>query len=86
MNETALNGRRLGLNQSTATNTRSNAWLLVVATVLAACAGESEELAAWTEQQRREVKPGVPPLVAPKPFCRTLTQARKLSSPSARRN
>ena len=68
MNETALNCRRLGLNHSAASNTRSNAWLLVVATVLVACAGESEELAAWTEQQRREVKPGVPPLVAPKPF------------------
>jgi type IV pilus assembly protein PilP len=42
--------------------------LLLGLLVLAGCAGESEELAAWTEQQKREVKPGVPPLSAPKPF------------------
>jgi type IV pilus assembly protein PilP len=35
---------------------------------LAACSGEQEELAQWMEQQRREVKPDVPPLSPPKKF------------------
>lgn len=35
---------------------------------LSACSGEQEELAAWTEQQRREVKPNIEPLVAPRKF------------------
>jgi type IV pilus assembly protein PilP len=36
--------------------------------VLSGCSGEQEELAQWMEQQRREVKPDVPPLSAPKKF------------------
>jgi type IV pilus assembly protein PilP len=36
--------------------------------VLAGCAGEAEELSTWMEQQRREVKPGIPPLTPPKRF------------------
>ncbi len=35
---------------------------------LAACGGEQDELQAWMEQQRREVKPNVTPLTAPKTF------------------
>ena len=35
---------------------------------LAACSGEQEELAQWMEQQKREVKPSVQPLSAPKKF------------------
>jgi len=35
---------------------------------LAACSGEQEELQLWMEQQRREVKPSVPPLQPPKKF------------------
>ena len=40
--------------------------LMVLA--LSGCSGEQEELAQWTEQQRREVKPDVPPLSPPKKF------------------
>jgi len=35
---------------------------------LAGCAAEHEELQQWMEQQRREVKPSVQPLSAPKKF------------------
>lgn len=35
---------------------------------LAACGGESDELQAWMEQQRREVRPNVTPLSPPKRF------------------
>lgn len=34
----------------------------------AGCSGEQEELQSWMEQQRREVKPNVPPLSPPKTF------------------
>ena len=36
--------------------------------ILVGCSGEQEELAQWMEQQRREVKPDVPPLSPPKKF------------------
>lgn len=36
--------------------------------MLAGCTGAQEELQQWIEQQRREVKPNVPPLSAPKKF------------------
>jgi len=36
--------------------------------LLAGCGAENEELQAWMEQQRREVKPNVPPLAPPKKF------------------
>ncbi len=42
--------------------------LALMAFVLAGCSGEQEELAQWMEQQRREVKPDVPPLSPPKKF------------------
>jgi type IV pilus assembly protein PilP len=35
---------------------------------LAACGGEGDELQAWMEQQRREVRPNVTPLSPPKRF------------------
>ncbi len=35
---------------------------------LAACAGDEDELTQWMEQQKREVKPSVEPLSAPKKF------------------
>ena len=35
---------------------------------LVACGGEQEELQQWMEQQRREAKPNVEPLSAPKKF------------------
>ncbi len=43
-------------------------WLLAPLLLLSACTGEQEELAQWTEQQRREVKPSVLPLSPPKKF------------------
>ena len=36
--------------------------------MLAGCGAEQEELSQWMEQQRREVKPSVEPLSAPKKF------------------
>ena len=35
---------------------------------LAACGGETQELQDWMDQQRREVRPSVAPLAAPKKF------------------
>jgi type IV pilus assembly protein PilP len=45
-------------------------WLLGTALVLglSACSNEQVELQQWLEQQRREVKPSVKPLVPPKKF------------------
>ena len=36
--------------------------------VLAACSDDTDELQQWMEQQKREVKPSVEPLSAPKKF------------------
>ena len=41
---------------------------ILTATLLAACEAENQELRAWMEQQRREVRPQVQPLAAPKKF------------------
>jgi len=41
---------------------------LLALLALAGCSGENEELREWMEQQRREVKPNVAPLEAPKKF------------------
>jgi type IV pilus assembly protein PilP len=42
---------------------------LATATLLVAgCGADHDELRAWMEQQRREVKPNVPPLQPPKKF------------------
>jgi type IV pilus assembly protein PilP len=41
--------------------------LLVIA-LLAGCSADHDELRAWMEQQRREAKPSVKPLQAPKKF------------------
>ena len=35
---------------------------------LTACGGEQDELTQWMDQQRREVKPNVEPIAAPKQF------------------
>ena len=46
------------------------ALLTVAASVcaLSGCSGEQEELTVWMEQQKREVKPNVQPLVPPRKF------------------
>lgn len=41
---------------------------LVALVGLAGCSGDHEELQAWMEQQRRDVKPNVTPLQPPKKF------------------
>ena len=41
---------------------------LAALATLAGCSGEQVELQQWLEQQRREVKPSVKPLVPPKKF------------------
>ena len=42
--------------------------LLAAGSCLAACGGDVDELHQWLEQQKREVKPSVEPLSAPKKF------------------
>ena len=47
---------------------RVGGMLLAVGVLLAACGGDQDELQQWMEQQKREVKPNVEPLSAPKKF------------------
>ena len=47
---------------------RRAAALLAAALGLAACSADHDDLAQWMEQQRRELKPAVTPLVPPKKF------------------
>ena len=42
--------------------------IIVCAGVLAACTGDQDEHSQWMEQQKREVKPNVEPLLPPKKF------------------
>lgn len=49
-------------------NPRLVAALLLGVSMLTGCAGDSDELQAWMDQQRREVRPNVQPLVPPKKF------------------
>jgi type IV pilus assembly protein PilP len=48
--------------------TRRRVALLGIVAVLAACGDNTDELTQWMEQQKREVKPNVTPLTAPKRF------------------
>ena len=48
--------------------TRLPAVTVLAVAALAACSGEQEELAQWMDQQRREVKPNVSKIEAPKKF------------------
>lgn len=41
---------------------------LMLAALLVGCSAEHEELREWMEQQRREVKPSISPIQAPKKF------------------
>jgi type IV pilus assembly protein PilP len=43
-------------------------WLCALSLLLAGCSADIDELRQWIEQQRREVKPNVKPLEAPKKF------------------
>lgn len=56
------------MNNSLAHLVRAVLVALPVSAVLVGCTGSQEELQQWIEQQRREVKPNVPPLSAPKKF------------------
>ena len=47
---------------------RRAAALLAAALGLVACSADHDDLAQWMEQQRRELKPAVTPLVPPKKF------------------
>ncbi|EGJ08883.1 MULTISPECIES: pilus assembly protein PilP [Rubrivivax] len=47
---------------------RTGLALALAAALVAGCADQNEELQAWMDQQRREVKPSVQPLQAPKRF------------------
>lgn len=48
--------------------TRALAALLLGTGLLAGCSADHDELRAWMEQQRREARPNVKPLQAPKKF------------------
>jgi type IV pilus assembly protein PilP len=48
--------------------TRAAALASLSLTMLLGCTGSQDELQQWIDQQRREVKPNVPPLSAPKKF------------------
>lgn len=50
--------------------TRPQNWLMILmaALALSACTGEQEELQAWMDQQRHEVRPNVQPLSPPQKF------------------
>ncbi len=44
-------------------------WLALLAVLsLTACGGQHDELQAWMDQQRQEVKPNIQPLTAPQKF------------------
>lgn len=47
---------------------RATLLVAVPMAVMTGCTGSQDELQQWIEQQRREVKPNVPPLSAPKKF------------------
>lgn len=53
---------------SPAERRRFPAWMLCVAVLASGCSSRSDELVEWFEQQRREVKPSIEPLTAPKKF------------------
>ena len=40
----------------------------LIALLLSACSAEQQELAQWTDQQRKDVKPSVQPILPPKKF------------------
>ena len=48
--------------------TRQAASLAMLLALLAGCDSDTQELTAWMDQQRREARPSVPPLAAPKKF------------------
>jgi type IV pilus assembly protein PilP len=47
---------------------RAVATAVAVLMLLAACGAEQQELAQWMDQQRKEVKPNVQPILPPKKF------------------
>lgn len=47
---------------------RFGAAALVCTAMLSGCTSDQEELGAWMDQQRREVKPSIQPLLPPKKF------------------
>lgn len=65
---------------------RLGALLVVAAAALAGCSAEQEELQVWMEQQKREVRPNVPPLSPPKRFDpQPYTEARAVEPFSAQK-
>lgn len=55
--------------------------VLVAAGLLAGCGGDTQELQAWMDQQRREVRPSTQPLAAPKKFDPSPYDAGQLVDP-----
>jgi len=53
----------------------------VVAALLSGCSGDTQELQAWMDQQRREVRPTMQPLAPPKKFDPAPYDAAQLVDP-----
>ena len=56
------------LNQRASARATLATVMLGMVLALAGCGGETQELQDWMDQQRREVRPSVQPLAAPKKF------------------
>lgn len=60
---------------------RDNAAMVIAVALLAGCGGDTQELQAWMDQQRREVRPSTEPLASPKKFDPAPYEAGQLVDP-----
>lgn len=60
--------RRPTVSRAAATRRAGAGLLPAVALALSACGGDTQELQAWMDRQRQEVRPSVEPLTAPSKF------------------
>lgn len=55
--------------------------MVIAVALLAGCGGDTQELQAWMDQQRREVRPSTEPLASPKKFDPAPYEAGQLVDP-----
>ncbi len=58
-----------------------SAAMVIAVALLAGCGGDTQELQAWMDQQRREVRPSTEPLASPKKFDPAPYEAGQLVDP-----
>lgn len=58
-----------------------SAAMIIAVALLAGCGGDTQELQAWMDQQRREVRPSTEPLASPKKFDPAPYEAGQLVDP-----